>query len=428
MLSARQFRILTFFFFVLGAFSGSRAQAQTALLMEEPYGFFGILNPTGHNAIYFERICAETPVKLRRCQPGELGTVVARYQGIDGYDWVAIPLLPYLYAVENPADVPAHVDRKTVARLRSHYREAHLESLGDQLKPGNLWHGGWTQLVGAAYERRIYVFRFETSAEQDDALIAQLNAGPNRTSFNLPLNNCADFSRVILADEISPDSCRLWDTVTNEKLDKDRFRRDLAQHLSRRRLDLAQADHLEAGAVCAQAPGDRAHGLRDSAGSRLPAPQPFRQGRRRILHHHRLRHPHCDLESVSSRRPVCGLPGARLLSSRAQAPGGSGAGEAVGVDGAGSAHGEFRKSRGARGQLFVRRAESSRADPQRRLRRFRYGAAGGRSPIQRALGSAHTRPEPEMLYPAMAASHPCDRKKPQGWGTDLWGTAIMEPL
>ena len=36
-----------------------------------------------------------------------------------------------------------------------------------------------------------------------------------------------DFARVILADEISPDSCRLWDSTTNEKLDKDRFRRDL---------------------------------------------------------------------------------------------------------------------------------------------------------------------------------------------------------
>ncbi|MGH6955877.1 MAG: phosphoribosylaminoimidazolesuccinocarboxamide synthase, partial [Caulobacteraceae bacterium] len=36
-----------------------------------------------------------------------------------------------------------------------------------------------------------------------------------------------DFSHVLLADEISPDSCRLWDTATNEKLDKDRFRRDL---------------------------------------------------------------------------------------------------------------------------------------------------------------------------------------------------------
>jgi phosphoribosylaminoimidazole-succinocarboxamide synthase len=36
-----------------------------------------------------------------------------------------------------------------------------------------------------------------------------------------------DFMRIVLADEISPDSCRLWDLQTNEKLDKDRFRRDL---------------------------------------------------------------------------------------------------------------------------------------------------------------------------------------------------------
>ena len=33
--------------------------------------------------------------------------------------------------------------------------------------------------------------------------------------------------RIVLADEISPDNCRLWDTQTNEKLDKDRFRRDM---------------------------------------------------------------------------------------------------------------------------------------------------------------------------------------------------------
>jgi len=36
-----------------------------------------------------------------------------------------------------------------------------------------------------------------------------------------------DMVRVILADEISPDSCRLWDAETNQKLDKDNFRRDL---------------------------------------------------------------------------------------------------------------------------------------------------------------------------------------------------------
>ncbi|MBA2636582.1 MAG: phosphoribosylaminoimidazolesuccinocarboxamide synthase [Sphingomonas sp.] len=36
-----------------------------------------------------------------------------------------------------------------------------------------------------------------------------------------------DYARVILADEISPDGCRLWDVKSNEKLDKDRFRLDL---------------------------------------------------------------------------------------------------------------------------------------------------------------------------------------------------------
>ncbi len=36
-----------------------------------------------------------------------------------------------------------------------------------------------------------------------------------------------DSGEIILADEISPDTCRLWDIKTNEKLDKDRFRRDM---------------------------------------------------------------------------------------------------------------------------------------------------------------------------------------------------------
>jgi hypothetical protein len=190
--------VLTFVALAVFAFFSSQSHAQAALLLEQPYGFFGLINPTGHNAIYFERICAETPVKLRRCQPGEMGVVIARYQGIDHYDWVAIPLVPYLYAVENPSDVPAHVDRETVARMRDHYREVHLQSLGADVSPGGLTHGGWKQLLGAAYERRIYAFRFETTPGQDDALIARMNAGPNRTHFELFFNNCADFARVIL--------------------------------------------------------------------------------------------------------------------------------------------------------------------------------------------------------------------------------------
>ena len=56
-----------------------------------------------------------------------------------------------------------------------------------------------------------------------------------------------DYSRVILADEISPDGCRLWDMVSGEKLDKDRFRRDLggeeeAYQEVARRLGLLQED------------------------------------------------------------------------------------------------------------------------------------------------------------------------------------------
>src|SRR5208283_5391411 len=114
MLSIRQSRIVPFVLIILAAFCHLQGHAQAALLMEEPYGFFGFLNPTGHNAIYFERICAETPVKLRRCSASELGAVITRRPGIGDYDWVAIPLVPYLYSVENASEVPAHVDRTSV--------------------------------------------------------------------------------------------------------------------------------------------------------------------------------------------------------------------------------------------------------------------------------------------------------------------------
>lgn len=172
--------------------------AQAALLMEEPYGFFGLLNPTGHTAVYFQRVCAETPVKLRRCQPDELGAVISRYQGISGYDWVAIPLMPYLYSVEDGSEVPKQVDRDMVTRLRENYHETHLMSLGENLFAGSLVRGGWTQLIGVSYQRRIYAFRFDTKEEQDDAFIERMNSAKNRSHFRLLFSNCADFARVIL--------------------------------------------------------------------------------------------------------------------------------------------------------------------------------------------------------------------------------------
>lgn len=50
--------------------------------------------------------------------------------------------------------------------------------------------------------------------------------GVTLVDFKLEFGKASD-GRIILADEISPDTCRLWDSTTGEKLDKDRFRRDL---------------------------------------------------------------------------------------------------------------------------------------------------------------------------------------------------------
>ncbi len=53
-----------------------------------------------------------------------------------------------------------------------------------------------------------------------------LERGVTLVDFKIEFGKTAD-GTIILADEISPDTCRLWDSETGEKLDKDRFRRDL---------------------------------------------------------------------------------------------------------------------------------------------------------------------------------------------------------
>ncbi len=60
-----------------------------------------------------------------------------------------------------------------------------------------------------------------------------------------------DMMRIVLADEISPDSCRLWDIKTNDKMDKDRFRRDMGglveayQEVARRSASSAENEKPE---------------------------------------------------------------------------------------------------------------------------------------------------------------------------------------
>src|SRR6202049_4131085 len=105
------------------------ARADVAVLLEEPYSYDGAFAGTGHTAVYLTRVCAASPTHLRRCKPGEPGVVISRYNRIAGYDWIAIPLLPYLYAVTNPEDIPLYADSKLAAFLRDQYRREYLEVL-----------------------------------------------------------------------------------------------------------------------------------------------------------------------------------------------------------------------------------------------------------------------------------------------------------
>jgi hypothetical protein len=176
----------------------AHARADVTLFLEEPYSYDSAFGGTGHAAVYLSRVCAESPLVLRRCAPGEFGVVISRYDGIAGHDWIAIPLIPYLYAVDNPENVPLSADAKLVDFLRNRYRMAHLESVAPDGPEGEPPAGRWAELVGASYRRAIYGFHIDTTEEQDDGLIRKYNSAPNRMQFNLITNNCADFARKLV--------------------------------------------------------------------------------------------------------------------------------------------------------------------------------------------------------------------------------------
>ena len=174
------------------------AHADAALLLEEPYGHFGAVTATGHAAVYLNRVCADSPTVLRRCQDGETGVVISRYNKIAGRDWLAIPLIPYLYAVEEPDEIPLFANPKIVAFLRNQYRKNHLEAVAPDDETGEPPEGNWTQLVGAVYDRTIYGFEIQTSEQRDDEFIRQFNSQTNRSHFNLLAHNCADFAAGVI--------------------------------------------------------------------------------------------------------------------------------------------------------------------------------------------------------------------------------------
>lgn len=95
------------------------------------------------------------------------------------------------------------------------------DELGDPLLNG--YHAAAMELCTAEELETIKEYAF-----QINSLLKEFwqTCGVTLVDFKVEFGRLADGS-VILADEISPDTCRLWDAETGKKLDKDRFRRDL---------------------------------------------------------------------------------------------------------------------------------------------------------------------------------------------------------
>ena len=80
--------------------------------------------------------------------------------------------------------------------------------------------------LGLATEEEIKTIKTYTAKVNEVLKEFFLKIGIRLIDFKIEFGRLAD-GTIILADEISPDTCRLWDVKTNEKLDKDRFRRDM---------------------------------------------------------------------------------------------------------------------------------------------------------------------------------------------------------
>jgi hypothetical protein len=192
-LSSKVVKSFVFCGILVAICSPALLSAQATLLLEEPYSYDGTFAGTGHAAVYLSRVCAESPTELRRCRAGETGVVISRYHAVAGRDWLAVPLMGYLYAVNNHDDVPLYADTKLVALLRERY-------LGNMALPPEKHAGDEPryQLAGSAYDRTLYGFRFATRPEQDDQLIRWLNSSPNSETYALLKRNCADFVKQIV--------------------------------------------------------------------------------------------------------------------------------------------------------------------------------------------------------------------------------------
>ncbi len=205
----RCFLLLSFLVLCLS----TRAKGDISLFVQEALGASGEATSAGHAAIYFTNICAETPVKLRLCKEGEMGTVINNYAdfGTDRkYEWMATPVVPYLYGVENESDAPLYINREIRTLLRETYRKKHLLGYVPTPADGSLPPGSWWELIGTLFNRDIYAFTLRTSLTEDTQFLERFNRSENRSRFNAMHKNCADFGGGVINSYFAGAAYRDW--------------------------------------------------------------------------------------------------------------------------------------------------------------------------------------------------------------------------
>jgi hypothetical protein len=180
----------------------SPVRADVGILLNESLDTsFARISGSGHSAVYFSRICTESPIKVRLCRPDEQGSVMSNYTTLgedQPFEWNIVPFSVYLYGVEDPQNRPLFGSQKIKHVLEERYREKFLSGYctSPTCRTGN--GAEWREMVGATLERSIYMFVVDTTPEQDQALIDEFNSLPNHNHFNGITRNCATFVRHII--------------------------------------------------------------------------------------------------------------------------------------------------------------------------------------------------------------------------------------
>src|SRR5580704_14743682 len=108
----------------------SRAYADVGVILNETLNeSVARVTGSGHTAVYFSRICPDSPVKLRLCGPGENGSVMSNYINLGedtSYEWNIAPFNLYVYGVEDTRYRAVFATPQIKNLLEEKYREQAL--------------------------------------------------------------------------------------------------------------------------------------------------------------------------------------------------------------------------------------------------------------------------------------------------------------